>query len=77
MPCAAALDFLAEAYVRDGGEGVQKAVALWKSLANEHDTIRKKSVSDYQPEYMYTDLIAPVCRYWEYRIKETLMSSSS
>ncbi|KAI0763174.1 protein prenylyltransferase [Irpex lacteus] len=42
LPCAAALDFLAEAYIRDGGEGVQKAVTLWKSLANEHDTIRKK-----------------------------------
>ena len=45
MPCAAALDFLAEAYVREGGEGVQRAVKLWKSLADEHDTIRKKSVN--------------------------------
>ena len=46
MPCPAALDFLAEAYVREGGESVQKAVALWKSLADEHDTIRKKSVNN-------------------------------
>ncbi|KIP06799.1 hypothetical protein PHLGIDRAFT_106551 [Phlebiopsis gigantea 11061_1 CR5-6] len=42
LPCVAALDFLAEAYVRAGGDGVGKAVELWKQLANEHDTMRKK-----------------------------------
>lgn len=42
LPCAAALDFLAEAYAKEGGEATKKAVQLWKSLANEHDTMRKK-----------------------------------
>ncbi|KAI0701051.1 protein prenylyltransferase [Cytidiella melzeri] len=41
LPCVAALDFLAEAYVREGGEATREAVKLWKSLADEHDTIRK------------------------------------
>lgn len=45
LPCVAALDFLAEARFREGGEDVGKAVELWKSLANEHDTIRKKYVA--------------------------------
>lgn len=44
LPCVAALDFLAEANVREGGAGVQKAVEIWKSLANIHDTMRKKLV---------------------------------
>ncbi|KAI0338027.1 protein prenylyltransferase [Trametopsis cervina] len=42
LPCVAALDFLAEVYVREGGEKIQQAVDIWKSLAEEHDTIRKK-----------------------------------
>ena len=42
LPCVAAMDFMAEAYAQQGGEGVKKAVDLWKLLANEHDTMRKK-----------------------------------
>jgi len=42
LPCAAAIEFLADVYEAAGGDEVQKAVPLWKSLANEHDTIRKK-----------------------------------
>ena len=44
LPCVAALDFLAEAHVRAGGDGVGQAVDLWKQLANEYDTMRKKCV---------------------------------
>lgn len=43
LPCAAALEFLADVYERQGDkDGVYKAVDLWKSLANEHDTIRRR-----------------------------------
>jgi len=42
LPCAAAVEFLADVYEEAGGADVQKAVELWRSLANEHDTIRKK-----------------------------------
>ncbi|GJE85280.1 protein prenyltransferase [Phanerochaete sordida] len=42
LPSVSAMDFLAEAYGRDGGESVTKAVDLWKALANQHDTMRKK-----------------------------------
>lgn len=44
LPCVAAVDFLAEAYAQDGGENVKKALHLWKLLANELDTMRKKCV---------------------------------
>ena len=44
LPCVSAMDFLAEAYTREGGELVAKAVDLWKALANQHDTVRKKYV---------------------------------
>ncbi|KAJ6612684.1 protein prenylyltransferase [Mycena sp. CBHHK59/15] len=42
LPCAAAVEFLADIYEEAGGESIDKAVELWKSLADEHDTIRKK-----------------------------------
>ncbi|KAJ7691771.1 hypothetical protein B0H17DRAFT_1010883 [Mycena rosella] len=42
LPCAAAVEFLADVYEEAGGESTDKAVQLWKSLADEHDTIRKK-----------------------------------
>ncbi|KAJ7634682.1 hypothetical protein FB45DRAFT_909549 [Roridomyces roridus] len=43
LPCAAAIEFLADVYEERGGaDNVDKAVELWRSLANEHDTIRKK-----------------------------------
>lgn len=42
LPCAAAVDFTAEAYVRNGGDDVHKAVELWKALANQYDPMRKK-----------------------------------
>lgn len=43
LPCAAAIEFLADIYEKDGGrDSVLKAVELWKSLANEHDTMRRR-----------------------------------
>ncbi|KAJ7742689.1 hypothetical protein DFH07DRAFT_38737 [Mycena maculata] len=42
LPCAAAVEFLADVYEEKGGADVQTAVGLWRSLADEHDTIRKK-----------------------------------
>jgi len=42
LPCPAAIEFLADSYESEGGDGMLKATELWKSLANEHDTIRKK-----------------------------------
>ncbi|EPQ52327.1 protein prenylyltransferase [Gloeophyllum trabeum ATCC 11539] len=43
LPCVGAIEFLADVYEQEGsGEGVRKATELWKSLANEYDTIRKK-----------------------------------
>jgi len=42
LPCAAAIEFLADVYEEAGGADTDKAVELWKSLADEHDTIRKK-----------------------------------
>ncbi|KAF7325342.1 hypothetical protein MVEN_02634900 [Mycena venus] len=43
LPCAAAIEFLADVYEEEAQkESIDKAVALWKSLAEEHDTIRKK-----------------------------------
>ena len=44
LPCVAALDFLAEAHAHAGGDGITKAVELWRRLANQHDTMRKKYV---------------------------------
>ncbi|TFK21348.1 protein prenylyltransferase [Coprinopsis marcescibilis] len=62
LPCAAAIEFLADVYEEQskeegerGAEGRLKAIELWKSLANEHDTIRKN--------------------YWEYRIREILAAN--
>ncbi|KAF7325872.1 hypothetical protein MKEN_00438000 [Mycena kentingensis (nom. inval.)] len=40
LPCVAALEFTADMYEADGV--VDDAVKLWRSLADEHDTIRKK-----------------------------------
>ncbi|KAJ6504789.1 hypothetical protein C8R47DRAFT_158472 [Mycena vitilis] len=43
LPCAAAVEFLADVYEEEAtSESTEKAVELWKSLAEEHDTIRKK-----------------------------------
>jgi len=42
LPCVAAIEFLADVYESEGGDGILKATELWKSLANEHDTIRQK-----------------------------------
>jgi len=42
LPCPAAIEFLADIYEGEGGNSLPKAIELWKSLANEHDTIRKK-----------------------------------
>lgn len=42
LPCVNALEFLADIYEEDGGQRVSQAVEIWKSLANEHDTMRKK-----------------------------------
>jgi len=42
LPCVAAIEFLADVYEEEGGESTHMAVELWKSLGEEHDTIRKK-----------------------------------
>jgi len=43
LPCVYAMEFLADIYEQAGDkENVLRAVELWKSLANEQDTIRKK-----------------------------------
>ncbi|TFY73615.1 hypothetical protein EWM64_g10397 [Hericium alpestre] len=44
LPAAAAIEFLADIYEAVGRGGLPNATELWKSLANEHDTIRKKYV---------------------------------
>ncbi|GLB42223.1 putative protein prenyltransferase alpha subunit repeat [Lyophyllum shimeji] len=43
LPCSAAIEFLADIHEKEGGKDrVLQAIALWRSLADEHDTIRKK-----------------------------------
>ncbi|KAF9009994.1 hypothetical protein BDQ17DRAFT_1520433 [Cyathus striatus] len=43
LPCAQAIEFLADIYEQEcTREAALKATELWRSLANEHDTIRKK-----------------------------------
>ncbi|TFY80084.1 hypothetical protein EWM64_g3931 [Hericium alpestre] len=42
LPAPAAIEFLADIYEAEGKDGLSSATELWKSLANEHDTIRKK-----------------------------------
>ncbi len=44
LPCVAAMDFLAEAKAREGGEGTANAIKIWKTLADKHDIMRKKYV---------------------------------
>ncbi|KAF9457729.1 protein prenylyltransferase [Collybia nuda] len=43
LPCAPAIEFLADIYEKQGGQdGLRQAAELWRSLADEHDTMRKK-----------------------------------
>lgn len=43
LPVPAAVEFMADIWEKEGTiEAVDKAIELWKSLANQHDTIRKK-----------------------------------
>jgi len=42
LPCVAAIEFLADVHEAAGGDSIMKATELWKLLADEHDTIRKK-----------------------------------
>ncbi|KAL5480809.1 RAM2 [Sanghuangporus weigelae] len=42
LPCPAAIEFLADIHEAAGGNQIQDAIKLWKSLADEHDTIRKR-----------------------------------
>ncbi|KAF7344501.1 hypothetical protein MSAN_01932000 [Mycena sanguinolenta] len=43
LPCVAAIEFQADIYEEEAqSESIEEAVRLWKSLAEEHDTIRKK-----------------------------------
>ncbi|KAI0918370.1 hypothetical protein AcV5_002375 [Taiwanofungus camphoratus] len=42
LPCVNALEFLADIYEQEGGAQTAKAAQIWKSLADEHDTMRKK-----------------------------------
>ena len=42
LPAVPALDFLAEARVREGGASIQQAIELWRLLADIYDPMRKK-----------------------------------
>ncbi|KIM70428.1 hypothetical protein SCLCIDRAFT_100662 [Scleroderma citrinum Foug A] len=42
LPCTAAIEFLADIHESLGGDNVRIAIDLWSSLANTHDTFRKK-----------------------------------
>jgi len=42
LPAACALELLADIHEQVGGEAIPKAVEIWKYLANEYDTMRKK-----------------------------------
>jgi len=42
LPCAAAIEFMADVHEASGKEGLSKAVELWRSLAETHDAIRKR-----------------------------------
>jgi len=43
LPCASAIEFLADIYEKEGGEDqIFQATELWRCLADEHDTMRKK-----------------------------------
>ncbi|KDQ58400.1 hypothetical protein JAAARDRAFT_34190 [Jaapia argillacea MUCL 33604] len=43
LPCVPAIEFLADVYESGKSrDDIEKAAQLWKSLANEYDTIRKK-----------------------------------
>lgn len=42
LPCVSALEFIADAFEQEAGPQTAKAVEIWKSLADEHDTMRKK-----------------------------------
>ncbi|KAF8902558.1 hypothetical protein CPB84DRAFT_1775678 [Gymnopilus junonius] len=43
LPCVQAMEFMADVWENEGGEEkTEQAVKMWTSLANEHDTIRKK-----------------------------------
>ncbi|KAL1730592.1 hypothetical protein EV714DRAFT_272547 [Schizophyllum commune] len=42
LPCPMAIELLADIYEAEGAEGIPKAIELWKSLAEEHDKIRRK-----------------------------------
>ncbi|KAI9509310.1 protein prenylyltransferase [Russula earlei] len=41
LPCAAAIEFMADVHEARGKEGLSEAVKYWRSLAHTHDTIRK------------------------------------
>ncbi|KIJ61517.1 hypothetical protein HYDPIDRAFT_96237 [Hydnomerulius pinastri MD-312] len=42
LPCVAAIEFMADAHESNGGDDLMRATELWRSLADEHDTMRKK-----------------------------------
>ncbi|KAH9941832.1 protein prenylyltransferase [Epithele typhae] len=42
LPCVAAMEFLADIYEQEGGDAVPEAAKIWKSLAEDRDTMRKK-----------------------------------
>ncbi|KAH9947531.1 protein prenylyltransferase [Amylocystis lapponica] len=42
LPSVHALEFSADMYEREGGAEMGKAVEIWRALADEHDTTRKK-----------------------------------
>ncbi|KAG6336999.1 hypothetical protein ID866_2100 [Astraeus odoratus] len=42
LPCTAAIEFMADIHERLGGDSLRVAIDHWSSLANTHDTSRKK-----------------------------------
>ncbi|KAI0301615.1 protein prenylyltransferase [Multifurca ochricompacta] len=42
LPCAAAIEFMADVHETSGKECIPRAVELWRSLADTHDTVRKR-----------------------------------
>ncbi|KAJ4495783.1 hypothetical protein C8J55DRAFT_494887 [Lentinula edodes] len=42
LPCALAIEFLADIHEAEGGDSILNATELWKSLGNEYDVARKK-----------------------------------
>ncbi|KAG8803540.1 CAAX geranylgeranyltransferase alpha subunit [Serendipita sp. 399] len=63
LPCALAMEFLADIYEEEGD--VTRATELLTGLAEEHDTMRKR----YETLHLYPSYLTETLRYWDYRVK--------